>query len=179
MNILLAEDEEDILLQYQMVLEKRGHVVTVTNDGEACVKEYENSLEKLVRGTKSSFDVVILDIRMPKKDGLEVGKEIIDLNPSQRIVFCSAYVKEDFADLIKDYDGARIIGVLQKPFKLSVLTTAVEDTEMFEKLENFYRSIEKHKEFNPTDPEIKNQLEFLNENRNPDLWYSVKHIMIG
>jgi len=175
----MAEDEADIVLQYKMVLEKRGHVVTVANDGEACVKEYENSLEKFESGTKSYFDVVILDIRMPKKDGLEAGKEIIDLNPSQRIIFCSAYVKEDFADLIKEYDGARIIGVLQKPFKLSVLTTAVEDTEMYEKLENFYRGIEKNNECDPTDPEIKNQLESLNENRNSDLWYSVKHIMIG
>jgi len=178
MNILMAEDEEDIAFQYQMVLEKRGHVVTVTNDGEACVKEYENSLEKLESGTKSSFDVVILDIRMPKKDGLEAGKEIIDLNPSQRIIFCSAYVKEDFVDLIKDF-GAKVLGVLQKPFKLSVLTTAVEDHEMYEKLEDFYCSIENNNDIDPKDPDIKSQLDALNENRNPDLWYSVKHIMIG
>jgi CheY-like chemotaxis protein len=175
----MAEDEEDIALQYKMVLENRGHVVTVTNDGEACVQEYKNSLEKSESGTKSSFDVVILDIRMPKKTGLDAGKEIIDLNPLQRIIFCSAYVKEDFADLIKDYDSARVIGVLQKPFKLSVLTAAVEDKEMYEKLENFYSSIEKNNEIDPKDPDIKNQLDTLNENRNPDLWYSVKHIMIG
>ena len=128
MNILLAEDEEDILLQYQMVLEKRGHVVTVTKDGEACVKEYENSLEKSESGPKSSFDVVILDIRMPKKDGVTAGKEIIALNPSQRILFSSAYVKENLVDSIKDF---QIVGVLQKPLKLSVLTTAVEDNKTY------------------------------------------------
>ena len=178
MNILMAEDEEDTALQYQMVLEKRGHNVTVTKDGEACVKEYENSLEKLESGTRSSFDVVILDIRMPKKDGLEAGKEIIDLDPSQRIIFCSAYVKEDFADLIKDF-GARVLGVLQKPFKLSALTTAVEDNQRYRELENFYCSVDKDFKFDPTNPYIKKIMKSLNENRNPELWYSVKHIMIG
>ena len=173
----MAEDEEDTALQYQTVLEKRGHNVTLTRDGEACVKEYENSLEKLEPGTKSSFDVVILDIRMPKKDGLEAGKEIIDLNPSQRIIFCSAYVKEDFADLIKDF-GAKVLGVLQKPFKLSVLTTAIEADEVYRELENFYCRVDKDFKFDPTDPYIKKTLKSLNENRNPDLWYSVKHIMI-
>jgi len=178
MNILLAEDEEDIALQYQMVLEKRGHTVTVARDGEACMNEYEISLEKSESGPKSSFDVVILDIRMPKKDGLEAGKEIIALNSSQRIMFCSAYVKEDFADLIQDI-GAKVVVVLQKPFKLSVLTTAVEDKEMFERLENFYCSVEQNNESTSTDPEVINELKSLNENRNPDVWYSVKHVMIG
>jgi len=174
----MAEDEEDIALQYQMALEKRGHTVTITRDGDTCVTEYEISLEKSESETKSSFDVVILDIRIPKKDGLAAGKEIVDLNPSQRIMFCSAYVKEDFADLIKDF-GAIVIGVLQKPFKLSVLTSAVEDKKMFERLESFYCSVQKNKEYDPSDPEINNQLKSLNEDRNPGVWYSVKHVMIG
>jgi len=176
MNILMAEDEEDIALQYQMALEKRGHTVTVARDGEACMKEYEISLEKLEPGPKSSFDVVILDIRMPKKDGVAVGKEIIDLNPSQRILFSSAYVKENLVDSIKDF---QIVGVLQKPFKLSVLTTAVEDNETYTKLQNFYDRIQKNNEFDPTESEIQTLLEVVSETRNPDLWYSVKHHIIG
>ncbi|MDQ3967915.1 MAG: hypothetical protein M3275_05910 [Thermoproteota archaeon] len=37
--------------------------------------------------------VVILDYKMPKKDGLRVAKEILDMNPEQRIIFASAYVE--------------------------------------------------------------------------------------
>jgi CheY-like chemotaxis protein len=37
--------------------------------------------------SSSPFDVVVLDYRMPKKDGTEVAKEILDLNPNQRIIF--------------------------------------------------------------------------------------------
>ena len=42
----------------------------------------------------SSFDVVILDYKMPKRDGLEVAKEILEVNPEQWIIFTSAYVKK-------------------------------------------------------------------------------------
>lgn len=47
------------------------------------------------------FDVVVLDYRMPKKDGLQVAKEILKLNPKQRIIFASAYVKETLVESVK------------------------------------------------------------------------------
>ena len=178
MNILIAEDELDTLYLYKIALDERDHVVTITANGEACLKEFKNSLEKFESGTKSSFDVVILDINMPKKDGLETAKEIIDLDPSQRIIFCSAYARDEFVNFIKGF-GGKVTGVLQKPIRLSALVSAVEDKEMFEKLENFYKSIQKNNEFDTTDPEIKTQLDALNENRNPELWYSVSDLVIG
>jgi CheY-like chemotaxis protein len=43
-------------------------------------------------GIPSPFDVVVLDYKMPSKDGMEVAKEILQINPYQRIIFASAYV---------------------------------------------------------------------------------------
>ncbi len=46
------------------------------------------------------YDAVVLDYRMPKKDGLGAAKEILALNPSERIIFASAYVDETLRESI-------------------------------------------------------------------------------
>jgi len=43
---------------------------------------------------ESSYDVVILDYKMPGVNGMDVAKEIFKINPNQRIIFASAYVEE-------------------------------------------------------------------------------------
>jgi CheY-like chemotaxis protein len=57
-------------------------------------KKYNNKAQGSTSSTKSPFDVVELDYKMPGKDGMEVAKEILTINPDQRIIFASAYFKE-------------------------------------------------------------------------------------
>jgi CheY-like chemotaxis protein len=45
MKILLVEDDEDIATIYKMILEERGHDVTITNNGEECLKVYHKELQ--------------------------------------------------------------------------------------------------------------------------------------
>lgn len=52
--------------------------------------------------TPSPFDVVVLDYKMPDKNGMEVAKEILRINPHQRIMFASAYVIETLKDSVKE-----------------------------------------------------------------------------
>lgn len=44
MRIVIAEDESAISMQYQIVLEERGHEVTITNNGEDCFEVYLTAL---------------------------------------------------------------------------------------------------------------------------------------
>jgi len=46
------------------------------------------------------FDVVLLDHKMPKISGINVAKKILAVNPRQRIVFSSGYVKKTLLDSI-------------------------------------------------------------------------------
>ena len=118
MQILIADDDVDAVELYRATLEARGHVVTITLDGRECVNAYATSLQRL-DPTKSSaksqpYDVVLLDYKMPLVDGLEVAKEIIRLNPQQRIIFASAYVKETLMDSVRELN--QVTELIQKPF---------------------------------------------------------------
>ncbi len=131
---------------YSLALEQRGYETTLASDGEECVKAYRQKSpleeqqhsrhchqEKGSSSTSSSssssstFDVVILDYRMPKKGGMQVAKEILELNPEQRIIFASAYVKETLRDSVKELK--REVELVQKPFSMSALIDRLEDKE--------------------------------------------------
>ncbi len=141
-RVLIAEDEPGIAQTYRIALESKGHVVTLTDNGEDCLTEYRKVSAKLGGKTlnKLPFDVVILDYRMPKKDGLGVAKEIFSINPGQRIIFASAYLKDV---LLESLSGlGQVVELLHKPFDLDVLTNTVEDTSMKDKMERMIHVIE-------------------------------------
>ncbi len=137
MKILVAEDDPDIARLYELALESRKHDVIITVDGEKCLEVYREVL-KLTDPAKndSPFDVVVLDYRMPKKDGMEVAEEILVLSPQQRIIFASAYVKDTLADAIKQFNHE--VELIPKPFKINVLIDTIENKTIYEALENHH-----------------------------------------
>jgi DNA-binding response OmpR family regulator len=125
LKILVAEDSPSIALLYKKSLEKRGHTVIITENGLKCLYQYSDDFK--IRGDDkkktSLYDLVILDHKMPRMEGTDVAKEIIEMNPKQRILFVTGYVK----DMMK---GVRKIGqkieLLQKPFPVNTLIRQVE-----------------------------------------------------
>jgi CheY-like chemotaxis protein len=155
MKILVADDEPDLLAQYRSVLEDRGHTVVSAQDGEACVLAYS----KEFANSESAFDAVVLDYSMPKMNGLDAAKEILGMNPSQRIIFASAYVQETLVDSIKNL--RQIVELLQKPFSLQDLIDTVEDKNIYEELAKLNVNIQNLKDLNPTHAQIRDYLEAL------------------
>lgn len=146
MRILIAEDDKSVLESYKRMLESRNHQVWAAEDGERCIQIYRQELDKLCNSdTKSQpFYAVILDYKMPKKNGLETAIEIFELVPDQRIIFASAYTKDIIlSSTMKLKYG---IEMLQKPFSFDVLIDMVEDREVFEQLESFGIHISELKE---------------------------------
>ena len=97
MKILMAEDEFSIGTMFKLWLEGSGHSVVLTTDGEECVEAYKQAMSKLPDTSEKylasypPFDLVQLDSRMPKMDGISAAKQIIKMNKHQRIIFVSAY----------------------------------------------------------------------------------------
>lgn len=163
LRILIAEDEHSIAAQYKLILEKRGHQVKITEDGEQCVKVYSEAMKALKESNdrnNSPFDVVVLDYRMPGMDGIEVAEQILQINPKQRIVFASAYVKESLMEAVQRLK--RIIEFMQKPFRLISLVGAIEDRKICEELERLNAIIGQVKDFNPAPEQIRELLDGFN-----------------
>ncbi len=82
-SIFIIDDEAILHRLYKDVFAIKGHhVVADAFDGEEAIRTYEN--------LEPRPDVIILDHRMPNKDGLEAMSEILSIDPDARIVFISA-----------------------------------------------------------------------------------------
>ena len=116
MKVLVAEDNLFTANQYNKILEKNGHEVTMTRDGTECIEKYQEG--------HSEFDVVLLDNNMPIKNGAEVAQTILEKEPEQRIIFASAYDIDSLLRVPKNLK--KCVEVLQKPFSLNKLLCTVE-----------------------------------------------------
>lgn len=166
MNILVAEDERDVALLYKKALEVRNHKVTVTSNGEDCLKTYHDVFQEItssgmciMKHFQLPFDVVLLDYKMPQINGLEVAKEILAVNSHQRIIFASAYVKETLENIIKQLK--HVVELIQKPFTIMKLIDTIEDKEVYDELHKLNVDIEVVRALVPTHEQITDLLRRL------------------
>ena len=80
-NILIADDLKFIKLVLRELVEKAGfRVVGEASNGEEAVELYQDTRP----------DVVLMDITMPKMDGLAALKQILKVDPEAKVIMCSA-----------------------------------------------------------------------------------------
>jgi two-component system chemotaxis response regulator CheY len=113
-RILVVDDAVFMRKVVSDALAKGGHEVV----GEAA-----NGLEAVERFQELNPDVTTLDITMPEKDGLSALKEIVAIDPSARVVMCSALGQESkVLESIKA--GAK--DFIVKPFQPDRVLSAIE-----------------------------------------------------
>lgn len=164
MKILIAEDDRDTAVLFRMALEKKGHQVVTTNNGEDCLRIYQEELQNIRLKTDLTehvqpFDAVILDYKMPKINGMEVAKEILAVNPHQRIIFASAYVKETLVDSIRELN--QVVELMQKPFGEDALIDTIEDRGIYYELQKLNVNVNDIKAANLRHEQIRNILDIL------------------
>ena len=113
LKILLCEDDENLGMLLREYLQAKGYAATLCPDGEAGYKEF----------LKSKFDICVLDVMMPKKDGFTLAQEIRQSNAEMPIIFLTAKtLKEDILEGFKigadDY--------ITKPFSMEELVFRIE-----------------------------------------------------
>ena len=112
MRILVAEDETIIRLDLRVLLERAGfEVCAEARDGEEAVA--------LARSEQP--DVAVLDVKMPKLDGIEAARRILDERPIP-IVMLTAYGQDE---LVQRAAEAGVFGYLVKPFREQDLMPAL------------------------------------------------------
>ncbi|MEJ2136358.1 MAG: response regulator [Desulfofustis sp.] len=111
-HILVMEDEESVARGLEMVLEEEGYDVDLAYTGAGALESFE----------KSSFDLVVADLRLPDSDGLEIIKIVKERKPETEVVVITGYSSVSSAvDAMK-------IGVadyLPKPFTESEIKDAI------------------------------------------------------
>jgi len=113
LKILLCEDDENLGMLLREYLQAKGFVAELCADGEAGFKAF----------LKSKFDICVLDVMMPKKDGFTLAQEIRSANTDVPIIFLTAKtLKEDILEGFKlgadDY--------ITKPFSMEELVFRIE-----------------------------------------------------
>ncbi len=113
-SILVADDDDNIRLIVAHYLRKLGFAVTDVADGAQALE----SLKEL------SFDLCVLDVRMPHLDGIALVDSILEANPACRVLFITGEADEREIERIhRERIG---VAVLRKPFKIDALRRYVE-----------------------------------------------------
>ncbi len=115
LSIMIVDDEKFLHELYSRILGLKGyHVVASAHNGEEAVELYSGMAERP--------DLILMDHRMPVKNGLEAMREILAIDPDVQVVFLTAdsSVGEEAIEL-----GAA--DIILKPFRMDVLHKTVAD----------------------------------------------------
>ncbi len=113
LKILLCEDDENLGMLLREYLQAKGYMTELCADGEAGFKAF----------MKSKFDICVLDVMMPKKDGFTLAQEIRQTNAEMPIIFLTAKTQKD--DIVEGFKlGAD--DYITKPFSMEELVFRIE-----------------------------------------------------
>jgi CheY-like chemotaxis protein len=117
LRFLVVDDNEDIRDVFCRLVERAGHEAATAYDGQDAVETLE----------RQDFDVMLLDLTMPRMTGVEVVRWLRDrpdVAPDLRIVVISAWAGENRAVL----QELGITTVMQKPLRIQQLTDLIAET---------------------------------------------------
>ncbi len=117
--IFIVEDDASLRILYKKALQMNGYDVVLARDGGEAVEMYKNFQEKP--------EVIIMDYRMPVKNGLEATREITAISNESKIIFASAD-----KTIEQEAMNSGAMSFKAKPFTLEVLVKNIElamDTE--------------------------------------------------
>lgn len=115
-TILLVDDEEFVRSLAQRILKKSGCKVITADDGREAVEIY--------RQKKDEISLVILDLIMPKMDGIKCLDEILRIDPAAKVLIASGF-SPDMGT--KEALEGRAKGFVGKPYNLKQLLAAVRN----------------------------------------------------
>jgi DNA-binding response OmpR family regulator len=114
-TILLVEDNEDVQESIKLFAERRGHDLFVAGDGNEGLKLYDTVKP----------DIVLMDIMMPDKDGIETSKELMQAHPEAVIFgYSGAALAADYFKLLEQYGVKRCF---TKPLPMKELEAAINE----------------------------------------------------
>lgn len=113
-SLMIVEDNRELCTLYEEMLSKKGFaIICKIHNGREAVQFYREAIKYP--------DVIIMDHRMPLKDGIVTSREILEINPNQKIIFASAD-----GNIRKQAAKMGIMQFKKKPFRLHYLLQNIE-----------------------------------------------------
>jgi CheY-like chemotaxis protein len=114
-RILIVDDDPSVLRTLQRLLSRQGYQVLEARDGNEAIRVWRDQ----------GADLVITDLHMPQKDGIQTIIELMSHTPGIRIIAMSGGGQTKRLDLL---GNATMLGVLtiEKPFTLLEMMTVVD-----------------------------------------------------
>ncbi|MBI4418501.1 MAG: PAS domain S-box protein [Ignavibacteriales bacterium] len=113
-TILVAEDEPLLAELVHTLLEGNGYEVCMAHDGEEALD--------LFQGRRHEIDIVISDLGLPKLNGVDLTRKLLELNPETKIIVASGYLAPESRS---ELEGQGITEFLSKPYKAGELFEAI------------------------------------------------------
>jgi CheY-like chemotaxis protein len=116
-RLLLIDDDESFRSVLKVSLEQMGHTVTEACDGQAGLTKFQDGV----------YDVVVTDLIMPDKEGIETIMDLRKLDPEVKIIAMSGGGRVTSVDYLQI---ARQVGakkILAKPFLYEDIKAAVDE----------------------------------------------------
>ena len=113
MRVLIVEDEKRLAQALGQIMEEQRYQVDIVYDGQ-------DGLDYALSG---QYDIVVLDVMLPKKDGFEVVRQLREVNQSVPVLMLTA--RDDVTDKVLGLDcGAKSVSLGFKEFEVLKLLLA-------------------------------------------------------
>jgi len=103
-KILICDDEEGIRESFGLILKDKYELV-FAECGEDCLKTLKENKD---------INLILMDIKMPKRNGIEITKEIKRLRPNIKVIVVTGY---ECAEIAKEATEAGADAYITKPFE--------------------------------------------------------------
>lgn len=113
-TILVVDDNFSQLVTMSLILKRKGYLVENARDGIEAVEQVQ----------KNSVDIVFMDIKMPRMNGIDAYKEIKKIKPELPVILLTAYTAED---LLIEGIQAGVYKILYKPVDMEEVLSLIEE----------------------------------------------------
>jgi DNA-binding NtrC family response regulator len=113
-RLLAVDDNRSLVEALGDVFEARGYAVDIAFDGEQAVERVRNG----------TYDCILMDIRMPRMNGVDAFKQIKKLSPTTPVILMTAYSVQD---LIDEALAEGVFAVIHKPISIDRVLSMIEE----------------------------------------------------
>ena len=111
---MIVDDDPSFSTTLKNVLSKSGYIVAIANTGEAAISMVQ----------EETFDVILIDLKLPTINGLETYLAIKKINPEVVAIMITGY-RQEMADLVQEAINNSAYTCLYKPLEIELLLNLI------------------------------------------------------